>query len=173
MHTCIHVHCTYMLSQCELLSHSPSLTHSLTLPIIHSSFPHSLLHLLSLFPSLTPSSLTPSLDLSLTLLVPHSFPPSLLPSFIHLFIHSLLLSPPSLPLPPQARQRLLMAEYKFKKFRAEIVLGLIEDHDYPLNYYVDAARDFNDLDSARNFLNKECIICGDILPIHEVRTYIR
>ncbi len=68
-----------------------------------------------------------------------------------------------------------MAEYRFQeKFRAETVLGLIEKveyeggPDYPLNYYLEAARDFNDLDSASNFLNKECPICDERTPIHEV-----
>ena len=76
----------------------------------------------------------------------------------------------------QARHRLLMAEYKFKGlFRAKMVLSLIDqvekdtESNYPLNYYVDAARDFDDLDAASNFLNKECPICGDTVPIHEVR----
>ena len=70
-----------------------------------------------------------------------------------------------------------MAEYKFnEKFRAEIVMGLlgkVENFegcpDYPLNYYLEAARDFNDLDSASNFLNKECPICGEEYLIHEVK----
>ena len=69
-----------------------------------------------------------------------------------------------------------MAEYKYKeKFRAEIVLGLLEEveydggPDYPLNYYLDAARDFNDLESAKKFLNQECPICGEMTPIHEVQ----
>lgn len=69
-----------------------------------------------------------------------------------------------------------MAEYKFKeKFRAQMVLQLIESveqdkysADYPLNYYVDAAKDFDDLESASAFLNKKCPICGDVYPIHEV-----
>ena len=39
------------------------------------------------------------------------------------------------------------------------------------DHYPDAARDFDDLDSASNFLNKECPICGDTLPIHEVTIY--
>ena len=64
-----------------------------------------------------------------------------------------------------------MAEYKFKeKFRAEMVLSLLQEveGDYPLNYYVDAAKDFDDLKAASSFLNKECPICGDTIPIHEV-----
>lgn len=78
----------------------------------------------------------------------------------------------------QAKHRLLMAEYQFKeKFRAEIVLGLLEevdgDYDYPLNYYVDAAKDFDDLKAASAFLNKECPFCGDIKPIHEVSRAMR
>ena len=43
-----------------------------------------------------------------------------------------------------------------------------ETMDYPLNYYVDAAKDFDDLASASNFLNKECPICILQYPIHEV-----
>ena len=43
-----------------------------------------------------------------------------------------------------------------------------EDADYPLNYYLDAAKDFDDLKSASTFLNQECPICIDIYPIHEV-----
>ena len=72
-----------------------------------------------------------------------------------------------------------MAEYRYKeKFRAKIVLDLLCEveyeggPDYPLNYYLEAARDFKDLESARNFLNKECPICGDLTPIHEVCTAI-
>lgn len=78
----------------------------------------------------------------------------------------------------QARHRLLMAEYRFReKSRAEIVLGLMnkveqpDGPDYPLNYYIEAARDFDNLDAASNFLNKECPICFDLTPIHEVHTH--
>lgn len=68
-----------------------------------------------------------------------------------------------------------MAEYKFReKFRAEMVLGLMgqvegNGGDYPLKYYVDAARDFDSLESAISFLDKECSICYMGYPIHEVR----
>ena len=59
-----------------------------------------------------------------------------------------------------------------------MVLSLIErvekgnDVDYPLNYYVDAAKDFNDIDAASDFLNKECPICTATYPIHEVSNFL-
>lgn len=68
-----------------------------------------------------------------------------------------------------------MAEFKFEKeSRAKMVLGLIEKveiggKEYPLHYYVDAARDFSDIEAALEFLDKECPICMMSYPIHEVR----
>ena len=63
--------------------------------------------------------------------------------------------------------------------RAQMVLDLMEqvdegDNDYPLNYYVDAAHDFDNLEEASEFLfKKECPIQGicagrEKIPIHEV-----
>ena len=53
--------------------------------------------------------------------------------------------------------------------RADIVFRLIEvAADYPLHYYVDAARDFKDFETAKNFLNQECLICMETYPIHDV-----
>ena len=68
-----------------------------------------------------------------------------------------------------------MAEFKFgTSEQAKIVLGLIENVEveganYPLNYYVDAARDFDNIEAALEFLNKECPTCSGLYPIHEVR----
>ncbi len=69
-----------------------------------------------------------------------------------------------------------MAEYKIKEeFRAKMVLSLLAktkednpDSNYPLNYFIDAAKDFNTLDEASNFLIKECPVCTFNYPIHEV-----
>ena len=71
-----------------------------------------------------------------------------------------------------------MAECDFNvQDRAKLVLDLMEevdegDNDYPLNYYVDAAHDFENLKEASDFLFKECPIQGfcaeDKIPIHEV-----
>lgn len=82
----------------------------------------------------------------------------------------------------QARCRMLMAECNFDvSNRAQMVLDLMEqveneESNYPLNYYVDAAHDFEDLQSASEFLFKECPIqgycAGDKIPIHEVLLHI-
>ena len=74
-----------------------------------------------------------------------------------------------------------MAECEFDdQNRAQLVLDLMEevendDNNYPLHYYVDAAHDFEDLQSASEFLFKECPIqgfcAGDKIPIHEVHIY--
>ena len=77
----------------------------------------------------------------------------------------------------QARCRMLMAECDFdEQCRAQMVLDLMEqvegDENYPLNYYVDAAHDFENLEAASDFLFKECPIqgmcAGEKVPIHEV-----
>ena len=75
-----------------------------------------------------------------------------------------------------------MAECDFdEQSRALMVLELMnevenEDNNYPLNYYVDAAHDFEDLQSASEFLFKECPIqgfcAGDKIPIHEVYIHV-
>ena len=74
---------------------------------------------------------------------------------------------------------MLMAECEFDDLnRAQIVLDLIEeveneDNIYPLHYYVNAAHDFADFQSASEFLCKECpiqgVCAGDIIPVHEVQ----
>lgn len=74
---------------------------------------------------------------------------------------------------------MLMAECNLTNVdRADVALKLIEEveedgmSDYPLHYYVDAARDFPDLESARSFLKKECPICDALYPIHEVCDFV-
>jgi hypothetical protein len=77
---------------------------------------------------------------------------------------------------------MLMAECEFdEQDRAETVLGLMKDvesaeSNYPLHYYVDAAHDFADLKSAKQFLFKECPIqgfcAGEKIPIHEVHIMV-
>ena len=42
--------------------------------------------------------------------------------------------------------------------------------DYPLSYYVDAAKDFSSLEEAERGLIKECPICTLEFPVHEVRS---
>ena len=73
-----------------------------------------------------------------------------------------------------------MAECDFEdQCRAQIVLDLMEQIEgeeekekYPLNYYVDAAHDFENLEAASDFLFKDCPIqgmcAGEKIPIHEV-----
>ena len=75
----------------------------------------------------------------------------------------------------QAHLRLLMTECRFENEEtANIVLQLLEevegngDAEYPLQYYIDAAKDHKDLESARSFLIKECEICIMAQTIHEV-----
>ena len=67
-----------------------------------------------------------------------------------------------------------MAEFRFQEQqKAKMVLELIElvevdDQSYPLNYYIDAAKDFKTVDDALVFLSQECPICFLSYPIHEV-----
>ena len=82
--------------------------------------------------------------------------------------------PPLLSL--QANMRMLMGEYKLESTeKAAIVLGLMntvevdDTLDYPLSYYIDAAKDNSTLEDAERVLIKECPICVLSYPIHEVR----
>ena len=57
--------------------------------------------------------------------------------------------------------------------RAHIAFQLIEEleadgGDYPLSYYIDAAKYYDNIDMARKFLIRPCPICGDQYPVHEV-----
>ena len=68
-----------------------------------------------------------------------------------------------------------MGEYKLPTMtKASMVLELMnkmegEDKDYPLSYYVDAAKDYSTLEDAERCLIKTCPICYDDFPVHEVR----
>ena len=70
---------------------------------------------------------------------------------------------------------MLMGECKLdSNERSELALALLEKaeqdrDDVPLNYCVEAAKDYNDLDKAVNFLIKECPICTETTSVHEVR----
>ena len=68
-----------------------------------------------------------------------------------------------------------MAECRFQEEKAaNIVLELLSevegngDVDHPLQYYVDAAKDHKDIESARSFFIKECSICYVEYSVHEV-----
>ena len=70
---------------------------------------------------------------------------------------------------------MLMGEYKLPNMtKAEMVLELMykmeddEDKDYPLSYYIDAARDYSSMEDAERGLIKECPICTETRPVHEV-----
>lgn len=57
--------------------------------------------------------------------------------------------------------------------RAHIAFQLMEEveadgGDYPLSYYIEAAKDYNNIDMARKYLIKDCLICGDHYPVQEV-----
>lgn len=68
-----------------------------------------------------------------------------------------------------------MGEYKLEtKEKAEMVLelmGKVEVEgvgDYPLSYYVDAAKDYTSLEEAERCLIKPCPVCMENYPVHEV-----
>lgn len=67
-----------------------------------------------------------------------------------------------------------MAECRLETHeKAHMVFQLMEEveadgGDYPLGYYVEAAKDYDDIDRARKYLIKPCPICGDQYPVHEV-----
>ena len=69
---------------------------------------------------------------------------------------------------------MLMAECNFVDCcRAEIVVDLMREFEteqdkYPFINYVDAARDFDNLESARGFLFKECPLCMVNFTVHDV-----
>ena len=70
---------------------------------------------------------------------------------------------------------MLMGEYKLPNMtKAEMVLELMykmeddEDKDYPLSYYIDAARDYSSMEDAERGLIKQCPICYETRPVHEV-----
>ena len=69
---------------------------------------------------------------------------------------------------------MLMGEFKLEnKAKASMVIDLMdlmEDDtlDYPLSYYIDAAKDFSTMEDAERGLIKECPICTMSYPVHEV-----
>ena len=72
-----------------------------------------------------------------------------------------------------------MGEYRLETTaKAAMVLDLMNkveggDADYPLSYYVDAAKDYSTLEEAERGLIKECPLCGDDnMPVHEVKNLI-
>lgn len=74
----------------------------------------------------------------------------------------------------QANLRMLMGEFKLEnKEKASMVIELMDliedgDLDYPLSYYIDAAKDFSTMEDAERGLIKECPICTMSYPVHEV-----
>ncbi len=76
----------------------------------------------------------------------------------------------------QSHLRLLMAECKFTTKEANIVLQLLDEvegestverREYPLQYYIEAAKDHGD--KAMEFFIRECEICTEKYAVHEVR----
>ena len=69
-----------------------------------------------------------------------------------------------------------MSEYKFESTeRAKMVLELMREvetdeyaQEYPLSYYVEAAKDYKTLEDAKRYLIKPCPICMEVYPVHEV-----
>ena len=69
-----------------------------------------------------------------------------------------------------------MGEYKFENTeRAQMVVELMKEveadehaQEYPLSYYVEAAKDYKTLDDAKRYLIKPCPICDVDYPVHEV-----
>lgn len=71
---------------------------------------------------------------------------------------------------------MLMGEFKLETMdKAVMVLQLMNKvevdptADYPLSYYIDAAKDYATLEDAEKGLIKECPICYLDWPVHEVR----
>ena len=71
--------------------------------------------------------------------------------------------------------RLLMGEFKLETMeKAQMVIALMNEIeidaslDYPLSYYVDAAKDYSSLEVAERCLIKDCPICYVSYPVHEV-----
>ena len=67
-----------------------------------------------------------------------------------------------------------MAECRLETHeKAHMVFQLMEKAeedggDYPLGYYVEAAKDYKDIDEALKYLIKPCPICECQYPVHEV-----
>ena len=65
---------------------------------------------------------------------------------------------------------MLIAENKFKeRSKAVLLIKLLKDKsDYPMRYYIDAAKNYDDFDQALSFLNQPCQICGDTYLMDDV-----
>lgn len=65
-----------------------------------------------------------------------------------------------------------MAENKFKdSSKAKMLIDLLEEKsDYPMKYYIDAAKHYDTFEDATNFLNQPCQICGDTFLMDDVNT---
>ena len=67
-----------------------------------------------------------------------------------------------------------MAECHLESYeRAHIAFQLMEEleeygGDYPLGYYIEAAKNCDNIEKARIYLIKPCPICGDQYPVQEV-----
>ena len=71
---------------------------------------------------------------------------------------------------------MLMGEYKLPTMnKAAMVLELMgqmedeEEKDYPLSYYIDAAKVYSTLEDAKRCLIKECPICFGKFAVDDVR----
>ena len=64
---------------------------------------------------------------------------------------------------------MLIAENKFKeRSKAEMVIALLKDkYDY-MKYYIDAAKNYDDFEQARSFLNQPCPICAETYLMDDV-----
>ena len=65
---------------------------------------------------------------------------------------------------------MLMAENRFRSCqKAELLVQLLKDrNDYPMRYYIDAAKNYDTFEDAQSFLNQPCPICGDTYLMDDV-----
>ena len=65
---------------------------------------------------------------------------------------------------------MIMAECRFRTTeKAKMLIDLLKDkNEYPLTYYVDAAKSYNTFEEAQKYLNQPCPICDDHYPMDEV-----
>ena len=63
-----------------------------------------------------------------------------------------------------------MAENKFReKEKAVTLIKLLEDNsDYPMKYYIDATKHYENFEDALKFLNQPCPICTDTFIMDDV-----
>ncbi len=67
-----------------------------------------------------------------------------------------------------------MAEYRFETAeKAKMVPDLMKEvggEDYPLHYFIDAAKSYDNMEDAVKFLQQPCPICTMDYPIQDVNT---